>query len=127
LRRIGERGARFGIDATLVACGVLMLAAVAAGGTPTPSASPDATKGQGLFAAICSTCHGVDASGIAQMGKDLRKNAFIAKSTVPEIVAYIHTGHPPTQKFPEGMPAGGNSSYDDAQLADIAAWLKSLQ
>jgi mono/diheme cytochrome c family protein len=129
LQRIGERVGRFGLDAALAALGVLLLApaVVAAGGTPTPSASPDAAKGQGLFAAICSTCHGVDASGIAQMGKDLRKNAFLAKSTVPEIVAYIQTGHPPTQKFPEGMPPGGNSSYDAAQLADIAAWLKSLQ
>jgi mono/diheme cytochrome c family protein len=80
-----------------------------------------------LFAAVCSTCHGVDASGIAEMGKDLRKNGFVAKSTIPEIVKFIHTGHPPTPQFPEGMPAGGDAPYDDAQLADIAAWLKSLQ
>jgi mono/diheme cytochrome c family protein len=129
LQRIGGRAARRFLDAFAVAAAFLLLATAAAAqsGTVTPSASPDAAKGQGLFAAICSTCHGVDASGIAQMGKDLRKNAFLAKSTVPQIVAYIHTGHPPTQKFPEGMPPGGNSSYDDAQLADIAAWLKTLQ
>lgn len=126
-KRIVGRVARVPLDIAVIAAVGLAFASTAAAVTPAPGASPDAAKGQGLFAAVCSTCHGVDASGIAQMGKDLRTNAFLAKSTVPQIVAYIHTGHPPTQTFPEGMPPGGNSSYDDAQLADIAAWLKSLQ
>lgn len=104
-------------------------ASASAADAPAPAGSPaaDPAKGQGLFAAVCSTCHGVDASGIAEMGKDLRQNAFVAKSTIPGIVKFIHTGHPPTPQFPEGMPAGGDAPYDDRQLADIAAWLKSLQ
>lgn len=107
-----------------VGCALGALGAPSAAGA---GAAPDPSKGQGYFAAICSTCHGVDASGIAEMGKDLRKNAFVAKSDIPAIVKYIKTGHAPTAKWPEGMPPNGNSAYDDQQLADIAAWLKSLQ
>lgn len=125
-RRIREISRAFPALAIAAAL-CLAAAAPAEPGATGEGLAPDPAKGQGYFAAVCSTCHGVDASGIAQMGKDLRKNEFVATNQIPSIVKYIKTGHPPSAQWPEGMPPGGNSAYDDQQLADIAAWLKSLQ
>jgi mono/diheme cytochrome c family protein len=85
-------------------------------------------QGQQLFQKTCVECHGVEAQGIPHMGMDLRNNDFVAKNTVADVIKYIRSGHGPTRQFPSGMPPGGFSpDATDQQLADIVAWLKSLQ
>ena len=85
-------------------------------------------QGQQLFQQTCVECHGVEAQGIPHMGMDLRNNDFVAKSAVADVIKYIRSGHGPTPQFPSGMPPGGFApDATDQQLADIVAWLKSLQ
>ena len=111
-----------------------LIAAVGGGGTGCSGGSAagplppgDAARGAGAFAGSCAPCHGPRAEGIAETGMDLRQNAFVRNSTPDEIARFIRAGHPPTKAFPGGMPAdGGDPMLGDQTLADIVAWLKSL-
>jgi mono/diheme cytochrome c family protein len=77
---------------------------------------------------MCAQCHGSEAQGIPTMGARLQGNPFVRSASIPDIVRFIREGHAPSAAFPGGMPAdGGDASLSAQQLADIAAWLKSLR
>jgi len=91
----------------------------------------DAEAGAEVFAGTCATCHGPDAKGITGLGKDMTTSQFIADSTDAELIAFIKVGRAtddPANTTGVAMPAkGGNPSLDDEDLADVVAYMRTLQ
>jgi mono/diheme cytochrome c family protein len=96
-----------------------------------PAAAGDAGRGKVVFTQTCSSCHGADARGLPGVGKDLTNNAFIKGQSDSDLIAFIKKGRPasdPANTTKVDMPPkGGNPAITDAQLADVAAYLRSLQ
>jgi disulfide bond formation protein DsbB len=115
----------------------LSLALVACGGggeseTPEePTAVGDAANGQTLFAGTCAGCHGPDAKGLPNLGKDMTTSQFIRDSSDEELLAFVKVGRPasdPANTTGVDMPPrGGNPSLTDEQLQDIIAYIRTLQ
>lgn len=88
-------------------------------------------SGQQLFAASCAGCHGMDATGITGLGKDLVAGDFSVTTPDDELIAMIQEGRPfnhPDNTTGIEMPAnGGNPGLNDTDLQNIVAYLRSLQ
>ncbi len=76
-------------------------------------------------------CHGQDAQGSRLMGKDLRRNEFVAMRSDAELIEFLARGrsatHPDNQRGIEMPPRGGNPSLTDEDLAAIVVYLRSIQ
>lgn len=94
--------------------------------TADAGAGPDVAKGKKTFEGLCAQCHRADAEGMPGMGMDLRTAPLVRNGSVGAIAKFIATGHPPTEKFPLGMPPDGGESLGDADRTDVAAYLKTL-
>lgn len=85
--------------------------------------------GQTLFLA-CSACHGADALGLPNLGKNLVENEFVHSLTDDELVEFIKTGRPlwdPLNTTGIDMPAkGGNPVLTDEDILAIVAYIRSL-
>ena len=94
-------------------------------------AAGDSSSGAELFASACAACHGPDAKGIANLGKDLTTSEFAASLSDAELIAFIKEGRPSGDPLNttgvEMPPKGGNPAITDAQLADIVAYVRTLQ
>lgn len=103
----------------------------AGGGGEAGGGSGDAANGEALFSATCTACHGPDGSGIPGLGPDLHNNTFIGGLGDEEVVAFLVVGRPaddPANTTGVAMPPkGGNPALSDDDLADITAYLRSLQ
>jgi disulfide bond formation protein DsbB len=88
------------------------------------------TRGKKSFIS-CMACHGKDATGVKNMGKDLVHSVFVARLSDDALVDFIKKGRGPTD--PEnttkiGMPPkGGNPALKDEQIRDIVAYIRSLR
>lgn len=129
---------------TLLLFVLSILAACGGGGSePAPAAQPaaqqpaapavvrgDPAKGKEAFA-TCAGCHGMDAKGIAGLGKDMTTSEFIASQTDEELLAFLKVGRPASDPLNtvgvDMPPKGGNPALTDAQLLDIIAYMRSLQ
>ena len=91
----------------------------------------DPAKGQTVFAGTCAACHGPQAKGVTGLGKDLTTSAFAKGQTNPQLVSFIKQGRPssdPANTTKVDMPPrGGNPSLSDGQLADVVAYIRTLQ
>jgi len=91
----------------------------------------DATKGRNFFIGTCAACHGADGKGVAGLGKDLTKSEFARKLSDGELVLFIAIGRPASDSLNttkvDMPPRGGNPSLKDQDLADIVAFIRSLQ
>lgn len=91
----------------------------------------DAAAGEGKFVATCAACHGPDAKGMPNLGKDMTTSEFIANSTDAELLAFVKVGRPPgdpANTTGVDMPAkGGNPALSDEDLADIIAYIRTLE
>lgn len=89
----------------------------------------DPAAGQSGYAASCAACHGPDARGIANLGKDLIDSEFVAAQSDAELIEFIKVGrdpsHPDNTTGIAMPPKGGNPALTDAQIADIVAWLRA--
>jgi disulfide bond formation protein DsbB len=76
-------------------------------------------------------CHGPDAKGIQGLGKDLTASEFVQTKTNMEMVAFLQTGRPASDPLNttgvDMPPRGGNPAFTDQDLADIVAYLRSIQ
>lgn len=87
--------------------------------------------GSTLFGATCSACHGKDAKGLPNLGKNLRESEFVRKLDDDALLAFVKRGRDPgdplnTTKV--GMPPkGGNPALSDDDLLDIIAYVRSIQ
>ncbi len=119
-----------------------LLALAACGGTPEPTAEPtpepteeptpagDAAHGTELFAGTCASCHGMDATGIAGLGKNLITSEWLRQQSDAELLTFLQTGRPASHELNttgiDMPPRGGNPALTDQDLMDIIAYLRSI-
>jgi disulfide bond formation protein DsbB len=98
---------------------------------PYASLTGDATAGKTKFESTCSTCHGPDAKGIPGLGKDLTTSEFGKTLPDAEFILFITKGRPasdPANTTGVDMPPrGGNPAFTDQDLADIVAYVRTLE
>ena len=112
----------------LTACGG-GAATQAASAPPIPAG--DATRGKTIFEGTCAACHGQDAKGVPGLGKDLTTSEFAIGKADAELVAFIKTGRPTSDPLNttgvEMPPKGGNTALTDQDLADVVAYVRTLE
>ncbi|VAV91886.1 hypothetical protein MNBD_ACTINO02-1706 [hydrothermal vent metagenome] len=90
----------------------------------------DAGNGEALYGGSCAACHAAGAVGVPGLGKPLVGSDFVDTLADSELVAFISVGRDPSDPANTtgvGMPPkGGNPSLSDADLADIVAYIRSL-
>jgi disulfide bond formation protein DsbB len=91
----------------------------------------DAAAGEPLFQSTCSACHGTDAKGMPNLGKDMTISEFIAGSSDAELLAFVKVGRsvsdPDNTTNVDMPPKGGNPVLSDQDLADIIAFIRTLE
>ena len=92
---------------------------------------PDPVKGKQLFLQVCAACHGPDAKGLPNLGKDLTNSKFIAEKTDEELLQFVKVGRSPTDPLnTTGIampPKGGNPALSDEDIRHIIAYIRTLQ
>lgn len=87
------------------------------------------SQGEQLFMQ-CAACHGPDARGLPNLGKDLVTSEFVAGLTDEALLEFIKTGRPiwdPLNTTGIDMPGkGGNPALADEQILAIIAYIRSL-
>lgn len=82
------------------------------------------------FQTACAACHGMDARGVAGLGKTLVGSEFVDSLTDPELHEFITVGRPiwdPLNTTGIAMPArGGNPALTDAHVDAIVAYIRTL-
>jgi mono/diheme cytochrome c family protein len=117
---------------------ILGVVALSACGPSTPAATAtpegplgDPALGQTKYTGTCVSCHGPDAKGMTGLGKDLTTSEFLKGKTNAEMVAFLQSGRPASDPLNttgvDMPPKGGNPALNDQDLADIIAYLRSLQ
>lgn len=103
---------------------------------PAATATPegpvgDPVNGQQKYTGTCVSCHGPDAKGMTGLGKDLTTSEFLKTKSNAEMVAFLQTGRPASDPLNttgvDMPPKGGNPALTDQDLADIIAYIRSLQ
>lgn len=114
--------------------GLLLLAVlITACGSPAATATPigDATAGQVQFTATCASCHGPDAKGIPNLGKDLTTSEFVITTSDLDLVAFVTQGRstsdPANTTGVDMPPKGGNPALSEQDIKDIVSYLRTLQ
>jgi len=119
----------------------LFLAACGGGqsGQPTVSAEAqkyaslkgDATAGKAKFDSTCAACHGPDAKGLPGLGKDLTTSTFAIGLPDAELMLFVTKGRDPSDPLNstgiQMPPRGGNPALTDQDLADIVAYVRTLE
>lgn len=92
--------------------------------------SAEATRGKTLFIPSCASCHGQDARGIPGLAKDLTNSSFVKARSDAELVDFIKRGRPandPLNTTKVDMPPRGNNPFlTEAQIADIIAFVRTV-
>jgi mono/diheme cytochrome c family protein len=87
------------------------------------------TQGEQLFL-VCSACHGADARGLPNLGKDLVESEFIQSLNDQDLLTFIKTGRPSWDALNttgiDMPPKGGNPAFSDEDILAIIAYLRSL-
>ena len=87
--------------------------------------------GSKIFAGTCVACHGKDARGLPQKGKNLVSSEFCRKSTEDDLLAFIKKGRDPSDPANTtgvGMPPkGGNPALSEDDILDVISYVRSLQ
>ena len=91
----------------------------------------DAANGETVYLNTCASCHGADALGIEGLGKQLADSFYVQNTSEAELYTLIVEGrasdHPDNDTGVAMPPKGGNPSLSDESIADVIAYLKSLQ
>lgn len=125
---------------------LLVLALVAAlplAGCPGPAApraprAPIKTKaakvgpsGADLYRSSCSACHGPDAKGVPNIGKDLVTGDFCRSQSEDQLLEFVKKGRAPDDPANTTKvampPKGGNPALSDADIRSIIQHLRTLQ
>jgi disulfide bond formation protein DsbB len=89
----------------------------------------DASKGQTLFTS-CTACHGPDAKGLPNLGKDLTTSQFVGEKSDDELVSFLKVGRsasdPLNTTGVDMPPKGGNPALSDDDLLNIVAYLRTI-
>lgn len=99
--------------------------------TGTSAYTPNPEHGKQLFLQTCAACHGPDAKGLPNLGKDLTTSKFVREKTDQELLAFVKRGRPPTDSLnTTGIampPKGGNPALTDQDILDIISYIRTLQ
>ena len=103
----------------------------ACGGSTEPTYGPeDIAQGGNLFASTCSACHGPDAKGLPNLGKDLTTSEYVRDSDDETLLTLLKEGRPSGHELNttgvDMPPKGGNPSLSDEDLLTIVAFLRSI-
>jgi disulfide bond formation protein DsbB len=90
-----------------------------------------ASKGKTVFEGTCISCHGPDAKGMPGLGKDLTTSTFVKERSDADMVLFLAKGRPANDPLNTAKvdmpPRGGNPALKDQDLADVVAYVRSLQ
>lgn len=119
--------------------GILLAAVTSAWGQQPATAQRDTAitpakvaLGDSLFhgqtgGAICYSCHGPDAKGVAQLGPDLTSGKWLhGDGSYGFIVETIEKGIPKPKQAAAPMPPMGGGKLTPAQVSALAAYVYSL-
>jgi disulfide bond formation protein DsbB len=91
----------------------------------------DPEAGKTHYDSVCVACHGTDATGLPNLGKDLTTSEFTQGLTDAELVAFVKMGRsvsdPANTTGVDMPPKGGNPALSDQDLYDIVAYLRTLE
>lgn len=114
----------FKISSLLVLFALLVLAC----GSPTPIG--DATAGKEAYSKTCVSCHGPDAKGMPNLGKDLTTSEFVKSKTDVELVEFLKVGRPASDPLnTQGVdmpPKGGNPALTETDLKNIVSFIRTI-
>lgn len=98
---------------------------------PAVESKGDAAAGEPLFQGTCSACHGPDAKGLPNLGKDLTTSEFVKEKTDDELLDFVLVGRPISDPLnTQGVdmpPKGGNPALSNDDIYDIIAYLRTLE
>lgn len=107
----------------------LVLTACGGSSEPTYSAE-DVAAGEAIFASTCSACHGADAKGLPNLGKDLTTSEFVRDNDDETLLQLLIGGRPSGHELNttgvDMPPRGGNPSLTDNDLKTVVAYLRSI-
>ena len=110
---------------------LLALILAACGGSAEPTYAPDdVAQGQEFFAGTCSACHGPDAKGLPNLGKDLTTSEYVQDNDDQTLLTLLKEGRPSGHELNttgvDMPPKGGNPALSDEDLSAIVAFLRSI-
>jgi disulfide bond formation protein DsbB len=90
----------------------------------------DVGAGEEVYSGTCATCHGDDGEGIDGLGLPIVGSEFVAATSEPDLADFIAAGRsvsdPDNTTGVDMPPKGGNPSLTEQDLADVAAYTKSI-
>ncbi len=91
----------------------------------------NAASGKAKYASVCSACHGADGKGIPHLGKDLVSGSVSKGLSDAELILLVVKGRPASDPLNttkiDMPPHGGNPALADQDIADIVAYVRTLQ
>lgn len=116
---------------------LVVVALLAAACETPPEAPPEPAysaemiaEGETLFVQTCSACHGPDAKGVPNLGKDLTTSEFVTDNDDDEMFAFVLEGRPSGHELNttgiDMPPRGGNPALTDAGIRAIIAFMRSI-
>lgn len=91
----------------------------------------DAAAGETKYQQACLACHGADAKGMPNLGKDLTTSDFVSSQSDAELLAFIKVGRPAGDPLnTQGIdmpPKGGNPALTDDDIMNIIAYIRTLE
>jgi disulfide bond formation protein DsbB len=107
----------------------LILAACGGSSEPTYS-TEDIAAGGNIFASTCSACHGPDAKGLPNLGKDLTTSEYVRDNDDETLLVLLVEGRPSGHELNttgvDMPPRGGNPSLSDDDMKTVVAFLRSI-
>jgi disulfide bond formation protein DsbB len=99
--------------------------------TESESLVGDATAGKAQYDSVCIACHGADATGVVNLGKDLTTSEFVQGLSDDELVEFVKMGRsvsdPANTTGVDMPPKGGSPALSDQNIYDIVAYLRTLE
>lgn len=121
----------FVLLALSAACGPGLKGAIPSGPPASPTPRGDAVKGKTFFSGTCASCHGPDAKGLPNLGKDLTTSAFAKGLEDDALYKFIlkgrTAGDPANTTGVDMPPRGGNPALKEKDLYDIIAYVRTLE
>lgn len=92
----------------------------------------DPAKGKAHYETTCIACHGPEGVGVQGLGKGLTASDWLKAQSDADLILFLaEQGRPasdPLNTTSVDMPVkGGNPALKDQDLADIVAYLRTLQ
>lgn len=114
------------IVAAALAGAVLVLPACSESGSGGTADRRTVRHGALVFQRTCATCHGADAHGLPDLGKDLTISEFFRDSTDEALLHFVQEG-----RVVEGgtsmPPRGGFPDLTDDEIRDAITYIRTLE